>query len=38
MTALAHKLEWTTATTVNMVGVAAAVVATMLMAIEGEKG
>jgi drug/metabolite transporter (DMT)-like permease len=38
MTALAHKLEWTTATTVNMVGVVAAVVATMLMAIEGEKG
>jgi len=38
VTALAHKLEWTTATTVNMVGVLAAVVATVLMAIEGEKG
>ena len=35
---LAGELLWNTAKTVNAVGIVAAVVATVLMAIEGEKG
>jgi drug/metabolite transporter (DMT)-like permease len=35
---LAKNLEWTTVTTVNTVGIVTAIVATVLMAIEGEKG
>ena len=35
---LYHELVWNSAKTVNSVGIAAAIVATVLMAIEGEKG